>query len=123
MVKFSNSAFNLFFVRAYFHIIFAAGVTALNISLNSTTIQWVVASITELQQYRVLYGTDPSDLGTSTDPIYSTDSILETDLLFQQSLEDLLQGTTYYVQVEATFDIYTLTSEVISFTTLEPGTI
>lgn len=81
----------------------------------------MVASISEQQQYTVSYGIDSSDLGMSTDPITSTDDILQTDLLFQQSLEDLQQGTIYYVQVVATYGIYTLTSDVISFTTLEPG--
>lgn len=96
---------------------------ALNITLNSTIIQWVVASITEQQQYTVSYGLDSSDLGITTDPIPSTDDVLQTNLIFQQSLEGLVQGTTYYVQVVATFGIYTLTSDVISFTTLEPGNI
>lgn len=108
---------------AYFHLYFTANVEALNITLNSTTIQWMVANITEQQNYTVLYGTDSSDLAMSTDPITFTDDTPQIDVLFQQSLENLLQGTTYYVQVVATFRIYRLTSDVISFTTLEPGNI
>ena len=91
---------------------------AVNVTLNSTIIRWVVTQIYETQEYMVLYGTDPSNLGNSSGPLSSTDS---PDLMFQQILNDLSQGTTYYVQVVATFGIYTLTSDVISFTTLEPG--
>ena len=100
-----------------------ANVEAVDTTLNSTTIQWVVSAITTQQQYTVQYGTDPNNLSTSTDSITSTDDTSATDLMFAQSLDGLEQGTTYYVQVVSTFDSYTLTSNVISFTTLEPGII
>lgn len=94
---------------------------AVNITLNSTTILWVVTSLSEQQQYTVLYGTDPSALEMSTDPLAS-DNTMDSDLMFQQNLNNLVQGTTYYVQVVATLGNFNLTSNVISFTTLEPGT-
>ena len=95
----------------------------MDVSLSSATVQWVVASISEQQQYTVLYGTDPTNLNTTIDPISSGDNPMATDLMFEQVLDGLMQGTTYYVQVESTFNIYTLYSDIISFETIEPGII
>lgn len=89
---------------------------ALDITLNSTTIQWVVSEIDETQTYTVQYGTSQSNLEFTADPISSAG--VGT---YSVPLVDLIQGTTYYVQVVSQFGIYTLRSDVISFTTLEPG--
>ena len=90
----------------------------MDITLNSTTIQWSVTLVTEEQQYTVLYGIDPSDLGNSSDPVSSG---VGQELTFEVLLNGLLQGTTYYVRVVAELGDYTIMSDVISFTTLEPG--
>ena len=91
---------------------------ALDITLNSTTIQWVVSEIDETQTYTVQYGTSQSNLEFTAGPISSAVIGAGT---YSLPLVNLTQGTTYYVQVVSQFDIYTLTSDVISFTTLEPG--
>ena len=91
----------------------------MDITLNSTTIQWIVPEIDEPQQYTVYYGSQPGALDNSIGPVFSTDNV---DLMFQVSLGNLIQGTTYFVQVVATFGGFNLPSDVISFTTLEPGT-
>ena len=91
----------------------------MNVTLNTTTIQWTVLEIDEPQQYTVYYSSVPGVFDNSAGPVFSTDNV---DLMFQVSLEGLTQGTTYYVQVVATFGGYNLPSDIISFTTLEPGT-
>ena len=98
---------------------FSANVEVVNITLNSATIQWIVSEIDEPQQYRVYYSTVPGIFENSIGPVFSADN---PDLMFQLSLENLTQGTTYYIQVVSTFGIYNIPSDVISFTTLEPGT-
>lgn len=95
-----------------------ANVEAVNTTLTSTIIRWTVTSITEEQQYTVVYGTDAGDLSNSSESISSNDS---PELTFQVALNGLSQGTMYYVRVVAEFGGYTFMSDVISFTTLEPG--
>ena len=95
-----------------------ANVEALNTTLNTTIIQWVVTDIDKPQNYTVQYGTSQTDLEFTVGPI---SSIGGTDQTYQTNLESLVQGTTYYVQVVSEFGIYTLQSDIISFTTLEPG--
>ena len=81
-------------------------------------IQWVVTTIDEPQNYTVKYGTDQSNLEFTVGPIQSVGMEEQT---YQIPLDNLVQGTTYYVQVVSVFGVYTLTSDVISFATLEPG--
>ena len=90
----------------------------MNTTLNSTTIQWVVAFIGDQQNYTVVYGTTEGNLEFSLDPITSAGSGMQT---YAVTLEGLAQGTTYYVQIVSTFGVHILTSDIISFRTLEPG--
>ena len=83
----------------------------------SASIQWVVTEIAEEQLYYVLYGTDQGNL-QSLDPVTSTGTGEQS---YSALLQNLLEGTTYYVQIVSEFGEYTLTSETITFTTLEPG--
>jgi hypothetical protein len=93
-------------------------VEALNITLNTTVIQWVVTTIDEPQNYTVQYGTDQTNLESTVGPIQSVGMEEQT---YQITLDNLEQGTTYYVQVVSVFGVYTLTSDMISFETLEPA--
>lgn len=106
----------------FFFFLIVANVIATNITLDSAIIQFTVDAIFEQQQYTIRYGTDPSDLSTVIGPFSSPDPP-QTNLTFEQALSGLLQGTTYYVQVSSTFGIYNLNSDIVSFTTLEPGII
>ena len=98
---------------------YLANVETVNTTLNSTTIQWVVATVDEPQQYVVMYGNSSIDLSYATDPISSVGN--QANQIYQVEVSNLTQGTTYYVQVVSIFGSFSLTSSVISFTTLEPG--
>lgn len=97
---------------------------AVDITLNSTTIQWSVATIDEPQEYIVLYGPAAS-LNGSVNFTYVTEPIssgaFQFDQTFEIDLNDLTQGTSYDVQVVSMFGSFELTSDIITFTTLEPG--
>ena len=82
--------------------------------------QWIVASIAEEQEYTLFYGTDPADLSSVGNRSSGSDTTV-TDAVYEFTLDDLTQGTMYYVQVVSTFSIYTLRSELVSFSTIEPG--
>lgn len=68
------------------------------------------------------YGTEPTDLSMTTDPISSP---VNTSLL-NQSYSTLLQGlnpgTVYYVRIVAVYEvIFARYSDVVLFRTYEPG--
>ena len=92
----------------------------MNITLNSAVVQWIVASIAEEQEYTLYYDTDPADLNSAGNRSSGSD-ITVTDAVYELTLDGLTQGTMYYVQVVSTFGIYTLRSELVSFSTIEPG--
>ena len=96
--------------------------TILNINLTSATVQWVVDIIDGPQSYHVQFGTDETNMNNtiSLGSIINSDGVAQQ--IYQVTLINLDQGTTYYVQVISTFENYTLTSDIVSFTTLEPGT-
>lgn len=88
----------------------------------SALITWTVRSITEPQEYYVLYGLDRNDLSLTTNTTQGTTNTSLTNQTYSITLQDLTMGTEYYLQVIATYGTITLYSEITSFTTLEQGT-
>ena len=103
----------------WFLYLYAEGVTISDITYFSATISWTVASLSQQQQYYVDYGTDEDALDQRSGTVTSSDDTFLTDQNYTVSLFELSLGTTYYIQVVATFGVYTLKSDVFSFTTPE----
>ena len=97
-------------------------VTVTEISMVSSLITWTVRSITEPQEYYVLYGLDRNDLNLTTNTTRGTTNTSLTNQTYSITLQGLTMGTEYYLQVIATYGTITLYSEITSFTTLEQGT-
>ena len=91
--------------------------------MESARVTWTVASVTEQQEYYVLYGLDENSLNYSTDRISGNANTSLTDQTYSTMIQDLSSGTLYYVQVVAEFGSAILYSETISFRTIEPGTL
>jgi len=91
--------------------------------MESARVTWTVASVTEQQQYYVLYGLDENNLNYSTDRISGNANTSLTDQTYSTTIQGLTSGTLYYVQVAAEFGSTILYSETISFRTIEPGTL
>ena len=74
-----------------------------NVSTDSVTIQWTVAYISySPEHYVVSYGTDKNNLiQNSTSSNYSGDDINISNMNYSVELNDLEDGTMYYVEVVA----------------------
>ena len=84
-------------------------------------ITWTVASLSQQQEYYIDYGTDEDSLDQRSGTVMSSDDTSLTDQNYTVSLSGLTVGTTHYIQVVATFGVYTLKSDISSFTTNEIG--
>ena len=80
-----------------------------------------MASISEQQEYYVAYGNDEGTLNQGSQRIQGSANTTLTDYSYNISLSGLSLGTVYYCQVVAVLDLYTLKSDVLSFTTRERG--
>ena len=107
----------------WFLYIYAEDVTVSDIMSPSATITWTIASLSQQQQYYVDYGTDENALDQRSKTVISSDDTSLTDQNYTVSLSELFFNTTYYIQVVATFGVYTLKSGVSSFTTPKEGRI
>ena len=104
-----------------FPLFYAEDVTVSDITSTSATITWTVASLSQQQEYYVDYGTDEDSLDQRSGTVMSSDNTSLTDQNYTVSLSGLTLGTTYYIQVVATVGVYTLQSDISSFTTPEEG--
>ena len=94
-----------------------------NITMNSANVSWIVPSVTEPQEYYVLYGVNQIILNLTTDKVQGNSDTSLLNQSYSTILQDLDYGTTYYLLVVTEFGSTTLYSEMISFTTIEPGNI
>ena len=97
----------------------AADVTVVNIQETAATVQWVVPSVTEQQQYQVLYGTSGQLLDQTSSIVDGDSDISLTNQQYSVDLTDLTISTDYYFRVAATFGDVTITTEVNEFRTLD----
>ena len=74
-------------------------------------------------EYQVHYGTSEDSLDESSSTVDSESSSPGVDESYEVDLAGLTPDTTYYYQVEITFEGFTLESETATFTTLELGII
>ena len=98
-------------------------VTVSDLTMESARVTWTVASVTEQQEYYVLYGLDENNLNYTTDRISGNANTSLTDQTYSTTIQGLTSGTLYYVQVVAEFGSTILYSETTSFRTIEPGTL
>ena len=87
----------------------------------SALITWTVRSITEPQEYYVLYGLDQNDLNLTSNTTQGNTNTSLTNQTYSITLQGLTMGTEYYLQVIATYGTDSLYSDKTSFTTLEQG--
>ena len=87
----------------------------------SALITWTVRSITEPQEYYVLYGLDQNDLNLTSNTTQGNTNTSLTNQTYSITLQGLTMGTEYYLQVIATYGTDSLYSDETSFTTLEQG--
>ena len=92
-----------------------------DISDNTATVSWTVPSITEPQEYYLIYGTSQDRLNLTSDRIRGHIDVSLVNETYSISLQNLESGTEYFVAVVALFGSTTLYSETVSFTTNEPG--
>ena len=102
-------------------ILSTGNVTVDSITMSSAAVSWIVPSVTEPQEYYIIYGTNQNDLSLVTDRIRGdTDTSLE-NVAYSISLQNLDPGTKYYLAVVAEFGSTVLFSNITSFTTIELG--
>ena len=94
-----------------------------NITMNSANVSWIVPSVTEPQEYYVLYGVNQIILNLTTDKVQGNSDTSLLNQSYSTIVQDLDYGTTYYLIVVTEFGSTTLYSEMTSFTTIEPGNI
>lgn len=90
-----------------------------NIQLTSVTVNWVVPSVTEQQQYRVAYGLDPQTLDQMSSVVPGVSDITLTDQEYSVNITGLTMSTNYYFRIVVTFGDQTIMSELSSFRTLD----
>lgn len=90
-----------------------------NIQLTSVTVNWVVPSVTEQQQYRVAYGLDPQLLDQMSSVVPGVSDITLTDQEYSVDITGLTMSTNYYFRIVVTFGDQTIMSELSSFRTLD----
>lgn len=90
-----------------------------NIQLTSVTVNWVVPSVTEQQQYRVAYGLDPQLLDQMSSVVPGVSDITLTDQEYSVNITGLTMSTNYYFRIVVTFGDQTIMSELSSFRTLD----
>lgn len=92
-----------------------------NITQYSALISWIVPSVSEMQEYYLLYSTDRNNLSLATDKIPGNTNTSIVNETYSISLQNLTIRTVYYAVVVAEFGSTSLYSDIVSFTTLEAG--
>lgn len=90
-----------------------------NIETTSVTVRWVVPSITQQQQYRVVYGLDPQLLDQMSAVVTGVDDITLTDQEYSVDISGLSISTSYYFRISVMFGGLTIMSELSSFRTID----
>lgn len=67
------------------------------------------------------YGLLSNSFDMMAGPVFSSADLSLTDQVYSIELAQLDAATSYYLRVVATFDVFTLYSEVTTFTTIEQG--
>lgn len=103
------------------HLFNAEDLTATDITSTSATIGWRVERIIETQSYVVNYGTSEDSLNSTSATVQSVTDISTVNATYSVDLTDLNIAATYYYQVVATLEDFTLESDIASFSTPEDG--
>lgn len=94
----------------------------IDIGFIDVTLSWVVPYTLQYQRYSVVYGIYPDVLNQSSGIQISSLDLSAVNQTFTETLIGLSQGVTYYMRVSSTFGFSIIYSDIVSFTTLEPGT-
>ena len=97
-------------------------VSVSNITNQSASVSWRIPSFTETEQYYVEYGTDPTNLDTSSSLSFSPGDASVTDAYYTVPLDQLNPGMIHYLRVVAKYRIqFRRFSETVEFRTKENG--
>ena len=90
-----------------------------NTTYETTTVEWVVPYITyDPEYYIVEYGTDVTDLSSSSVVVFGVTNYLATNQSYITPLSSLLHNTTYYYRVRSVNSITSVASGIQSFVTV-----
>ena len=92
-----------------------------DIQFTTVTLSWVVPYTLVYQQYSVVYGVDPDVLDQIWGLQTSSPDLDDTNQMFTETIFGLTQGVTYYARISSMFGYSIIYSDLVSFTTLEPG--
>jgi hypothetical protein len=87
-----------------------------DITNSSARVVWTIPFVSVEQSYTVLYGYSADTINMTAGTVQGNNLTNQTYTL---EITELEQANTYYIQVLSTFDIYTLYSDVVQFTTRE----
>lgn len=92
-----------------------------DITNSSATATWTIPFVSTQQTYTLLYGYSPDTINITAGTVQGNPDTTLTNQNYSLEISGLDQATTYYVQVVSTFEIYTLYSDAVEFTTQESG--
>ena len=101
--------------------LFTADIVVDGIEETSVTINWVVPSVTQQQQYTVFYGTDLQNLDQTSATVLSNSDTSLTNQQYFVVIQGLQVGTTYYFQISVSIGDLTFTTDVNEFRTRDLG--
>ena len=77
--------------------------------------------VLEQQTYYVIYGSDENSLNETSYSIAGSSNTSLRDQVYTITLDGLTYGTKYYAVIIAKYNLTTLVSETVSFTTRDLG--
>lgn len=80
-------------------------------------ITWTIEYVLEQQTYYIAYGVDSNALNETSYSIEGNSDISLVNQTYNITLDGLAYGTEYYAVVIAKYNLTTLVSETVSFTT------
>lgn len=106
----------MFHSCSYFH---TADIISTDIERTTVTICWTVPSVTQQQQYRVVYGVDPEELDQTSQIVTGDEDITLTNKQYCVSLSGLQRASLYHFRIVITFGEQTIMTELDTFRTLD----
>lgn len=97
-------------------------VAAVNITLDSVTVQWVVSYLAYTpERYLVLYGTSNASLDRTSDVVLSTADLAASNETYNISVNGLEPNRKYYFKVYSSNTFDSVETAVMTFKTAESG--
>jgi len=97
-------------------------VAAVNITLDSVTVQWVVSYLAYTpERYLVLYGTSNASLDRTSDVVLSTADLAASNETYNISVTGLEPNKQYHFKVYSSNTFGSVETALMTFTTAESG--